>query len=76
LILSPNYSDLMENIRYKIAGKPELGRILKDDKYDKLKAESKEVALWAFVKEERKKKEEELAAWKKEHEKPKFNFNS
>lgn len=76
LICNPNYSDMMDNIRYKMAGKPELGRILKDQKYDQQKTAEKEVALWAFVKEERKKEQEKLKEWKQANEKPKFNFNS
>ena len=55
MILNPNYKELMQSIQHKMNRKPELGRILTDKKYDKVSSESSEVALWAHVKEERRK---------------------
>lgn len=42
--------------------RPELGRILTDKKYDRVECNTNEVALWAHVKEERRKIEEAKAA--------------
>lgn len=66
---------MFEKIQYKMQGKPELGRILRDEKYDRQTVEEKEVALWAFVKDERSKERAKIKSIKLEV-KPQVKFNS
>ena len=76
LIMQPCFQDMFKKLKYKQDARPELGRILRDKRYDKVDAEEKEVALWAFVKTERLKELARMEEERKAKVKPVVTFNS
>lgn len=69
LIMNPKLKSMLGGIEHKMKRAPELGRILKDKGYDKIKEMEQDMALRVHVRTETEKKQEKLKAEELERKK-------